>query len=246
MALIVISSYNMPSAVNLQIACLKKYNPGHSIIVIDDLSSRSYDIRNVCENSGVMCYTMPHRMGHYLGAQQSYFLGMALAGAYPQIPNICCISQRFMVTKPGWVSEGEVLLGNRAVLYGEERYPGNPNIGARTECIMFNTSMWIYSGNYVHFCPKSKSPGTIEERLMAVIKDFIHTDHRVIWEFLGNNRLDFSKSCDWFSPHLLRLERSGGKFTSRFQNLAELLNVKLKDDFSIDSFYEIQGSNYLG
>jgi hypothetical protein len=171
-------------------------------------------------------------MGHYMGCQQSFLLGMILAKSRNPAPNVCFLSQRFMVTVPNWLANGELQLGKMAVLFGME----GP-AAARTECIFFNTEMWMSSNNYTHFYPRSWNMGTIEQYLFHVLNTFIHPIHKGLWDLLGAGRGE--DSGRFFSHHLPDAAR-------RYNELADMLGVTLEADFHVSSHYLVEGNGYRG
>lgn len=224
----------MPSAVKLQIVNLRHCNGYLDIIVVDDSSPTSKEVRKVCDDMGVPYYPIPIRQGHYMGAKQSYIMGLTIARSLWPIgtPNICCISQRFIVTKSKWIEEGEKLMGDKMVLYGSDYYP-NQEIVARTECILFNTNKWIDSNLYKQFFDPRNAAATVElflGRMISKIPD------KIEWPMLGKNRTDPSE--EWFSHHKVAKDK--------YEELAAKLGIKLKHDFHCDSFFQMEKQNYRG
>lgn len=96
---IVIGSYDMPNFVELQLRCLPKIFPGAPILVSDDLSRQSAEIRDVAARFDAFYVCSSTHRGHFAGDCQDAVNGLAFA-MDQKTDLLLKISQRFILCDP--------------------------------------------------------------------------------------------------------------------------------------------------
>lgn len=96
---IVIGSYDLPNFVELQLRSLPKMFPGAPILVSDDLSQHSAEIRDIAAKYDVFYVCSNTHRGHFAGDCQDAVNGLAFA--QDQMTDLLLkISQRFLLCDP--------------------------------------------------------------------------------------------------------------------------------------------------
>ncbi len=111
---IAIGSYSLPQFVNLQLLALRKVFPGEPVLVVDDLSRESAEIRDIAAKFDVYHYVSDTHRGHFGGDVNTFTAGLGFAEAQGA-DVLLKLSQRLVLCEP---AAREVL----------ERYFSDPNV----------------------------------------------------------------------------------------------------------------------
>ncbi len=96
---IAIGSYSLPNFVELQLRILPKVFPGAPILVVDDLSRESAEIRDIAAKFGVYHYVSNTHRGHFAGDLMTFSAGLGFAEA-EKADVMLKVSQRLVLCEP--------------------------------------------------------------------------------------------------------------------------------------------------
>lgn len=98
---VVVSGYNMPSAVRLQLRAIKAWSGcSPALAVWDDASSLSSEVKAVCQDEGATYLGLDEKWGHAAGFLCSLYSGLHWAHEFDFL---AVISQRHVITTQDWL-----------------------------------------------------------------------------------------------------------------------------------------------
>ncbi len=139
---IVIGSYGMPGAVELNIAAIRHTCGDVPILVYDDATpcqEGGQRIQTIPDRySGVNLYISPQNHGHANGDLQAFRRGLEWASVRG-LRRLVKFSQRFIITDQGWLrNDGDRMAGLGYDVYSQPAYHLNLYFRMRTECVMMD------------------------------------------------------------------------------------------------------------
>jgi hypothetical protein len=96
---IALGSYSLPAFIELQLRSLRKLFPGEPVIVVDDLSRESAQVRDIAAEFGVHHWVGETHRGHFAGDVQTLVAGLAFAEA-EKADVLLKLSQRLVLCAP--------------------------------------------------------------------------------------------------------------------------------------------------
>lgn len=142
---VVIGSYGMPGAVELNIAAIRATcGPCVPILVYDDhtpLEEGGDRIRTIpYRYSGVELLVSDQNHGHANGDVQAFRAGLEWANAYC-LSILVKFSQRFIITDHDWLEQdATAMISGGHDIYTQKAYHLQLKFRMRTECVMMNVS----------------------------------------------------------------------------------------------------------
>lgn len=137
---IVIGTFAAVPYIHLSLECLRKHESGIKILVHDDCSPKSEELKKLCFKYDASFFSLNKRAKRYLGDMSAIY--MACKWSYEQNCKIGVkLSRRFIIDKPFSYGLQEIFNNTDAITvtgaccdYG---------FGFRSECIAFNLNAWI-------------------------------------------------------------------------------------------------------
>ncbi len=182
---IVIGSYDMPNFVELQLRSLPKIFPGAPILVSDDLSQHSAEIREVAGRFDAYYVCSNTHRGHFAGDCQDAVNGLAFAAQH-EADLLLKISQRFVLTDPvtreileRYFSDPEVWLA----------FPGkiHPSSIKRAESRFFSNFSTVT--DFFAIRPEKLNPETLKNLYETRVKEQRNRFDTLIeplWAYIGD------------------------------------------------------------
>lgn len=140
---VVISHYGMPAIVDLQIRLIRATCGDVPIMVGDDNSPNSDELAAICAVHKVEIIKVHRsRVGHAGGCVGSTFRGLHWAKRNG-LKVLCKLSQRFLITKENWLSEGaEALVASGLSTFSDSCIEGRSALPIRSEAMLLDVNRW--------------------------------------------------------------------------------------------------------
>jgi len=238
---VVIGSYNMPSAVELQIRLVRHHcGPDTPILIADDNSDgmmdrtgdTAYDRLEWLQHRypNVVMWPSVQRVGHSGGDLSALWKGLQWAKA-TQVKVLAKLSQRFMIDRTNWLQDGARLLAEsgRPLASNACMSTGFP---LRTEAMLLDVAAWTQPGLIADLCPRpitiAAEQALIEEVWTKLGGTFM------VWELLGLGRAVWHPDTYWHEVTSL----------GEYHNLADKHRMPLREDFHVEPWRSRPG--YIG
>lgn len=228
---VVIGSYNMPSAIELQIRLIRHHCGLNTPILIADDNSEgmmnrtgdtAYDRLEWLQHRypNVVMWPSVQRVGHSGGDLSALWKGLQWAKA-TKIEVLAKLSQRFMIDKTNWLQDGAKALkaSGRPLASNACMSTGFP---LRTEAMLLDVAAWTQPSLIADLCPRpitiAAEQALIEEVWTKLGGTFM------VWDLLGLGRSNWQPDTYWHEV------TSSGEY----HNLADKHRVTLRDDFHVE------------
>lgn len=243
---ITIGSYRLPQFVELcALRCRRLFGPETPILISDDLSDRSHQIRNIADRLGCGYVVGEGRHSHFGGDMQAVLNSIVWGSGYDVAIKL---SQRFIPVMPAFKDSLELAMADPSI---QLAFPGQMDLrqiarpqaafygrfGILTDAIAIRTGalssdelLSLYLARVRN--PKARSDSFIETTFGHLIATRFNGAHAIIKEWTNHEP---------FKPKVyLRKSQSN---TTEYVKVAAMED--LKGDWDLREWIQIEKSNYM-
>lgn len=184
---LVIGTYGSVPYIHLSLACLRKHEPDIKILIQDDYSEYSIELKNICIKYDAELYTTKTRLGWFLGDMSAVF--NACEWSYTKGCDIGIkLSRRFIINKKFTENLIEIFNNTEAITLSGSCI--NAGFGFRSECIAFNTKIW-HGSSELHAI---KTNIDMQDNNIGLPEKWYHDKVKSLYESQASyNRLEYDK-----------------------------------------------------